>query len=319
MPENILITSAGRRGVLVRIFKQAAPDKVFTTDLNPELASACQLSDGAFAVPRVTAENYLPRLIEICEENAIGLVVPTIDTELLLLAEHRDTLEAQGIRCVISDAALVRICRDKRLIHEFFAERGLGTPRLVNPREEEHFPLFAKPYDGSCSINTHFVETKSDITPALLDDSKLIFLEYIAPSENDEFTIDMYYSRGGDLKCLVPRQRLETRGGEVSKGRTIWMPNFEPIRDKLQHVEGARGCLTAQFFVHRENGELSGIEINPRFGGGFPLSCDAGANYADWVIREYLQDEAIDWFDGWERNLTMLRYDDHVLVRGSSS
>lgn len=318
MPDNILITSAGRRGKLVRILQDVAPAKVLTTDLRPELSSACVISDGSFAVPRVTAEDYLPSLLKICEENEIGLIVPTIDPELLVLAENRERLAAAGVQCVVSDSAFVRICRDKRLTHDFFIDRGLGSPALNDPGAQPKYPLFAKPYDGSCSANVHLIKSASDLTPALLEDPKLIFLDYLDPAEHDEYTIDMYFDRQGDLKCLVPRLRLETRGGEVSKGRTRWLSAFGKLREKMGRIDGARGCLTAQFFHHRASDELFGIEINPRFGGGFPLSCDAGANYADWVIREYLRGESVEWFDGWERDLTMLRYDDHVLVRGSA-
>ncbi len=105
----------------------------------------------------------------------------------------------------------------------------------------------------------------------------------------------------------MPRLRLEIRGGEVSKGRTVCLPAFEAVHRRLSKIPGARGCLAAQFFLNQTNGELAGIEINPRFGGGFPLSDSAGANYAAWAIREYLRGESIEWFDAWERNLTMLR------------
>lgn len=318
-PNNILITSAGRRGVLVRIFKEATTSKVYTTDMHPDLASACVLSDGSFAVPRVTAVDYIPQLLDICLENEIGLIIPTIDTELLTLAQNRERFEEKGIQIVVSDPQFISVCRDKRKTHDFYQGKGLGTPRIIDPNQPTEFPLFAKPFDGSCSINLHYIERPTDLTPALLSDEKLIFLQYIDPKLHDEFTIDMYYDQSGELKCLVPRQRLETRGGEVSKGRTHWLDEFNLIREKLASIEGARGCLTAQFFVNQENGDLFGIEINPRFGGGFPLSHDAGANYADWVIREYLHNQTIDWFDDWERDLTFLRYDDHVLVRDSVS
>jgi hypothetical protein len=33
--------------------------KIFTTDMNPELSSACQISDGYLKVPRVTDKDYL--------------------------------------------------------------------------------------------------------------------------------------------------------------------------------------------------------------------------------------------------------------------
>ena len=318
---NILITSAGRRGVLIRLFqdelKKIDPDaKVFATDLVPELSSACQIADGCFKVPRVTDQDYIPTLKEICQDNEIELIIPTIDTELLTLAENKDTLCETEATPVISKPDLVSVCRDKRKTHDFFVKAGLRSPTLMDPGKNElTYPVFAKPYDGSCSINTHLLNSESDLTPSLLADPKLIYLQYLSPQEHDEFTVDMYYGREGLLKCLVPRLRIETRAGEVSKGRTVWIPALNNLRDRMRQIDSARGCLTVQVFVNRANGDLFGIEINPRFGGGYPLSYEAGANYPKWLLQEYLHGKTIDWFDEWERDLTMLRYDEHVVVR----
>lgn len=83
---------------------------------------------------------------------------------------------------------------------------------------------------------------------------------------------------------------------------------------KLKYIEGARGCLTIQVFLSKNQDVILGIEINPRFGGGYPLSYLAGANYSKWVIQEYLLDQDIAEFNGWKDNLLMLRYDAEVLV-----
>ncbi|MCA9176806.1 MAG: ATP-grasp domain-containing protein [Planctomycetales bacterium] len=319
---NILLTSAGRRGVLVKLFQRELRElfpqaKVFATDLRPKRSSACQLADGYFETPRVTDPGYIDRLGEICQAAGVRVIVPTIDTELLVLAEAREQLAERGVAAVVADPALVRDCRDKRRTHELFRRHGLLTAQERDPRAAEtDYPLFAKPYDGSCSVNIHLLASRADVTPALLADPKLMFLEYLAPELHDEFTVDIYYDRLGNLRCLVPRQRLETRAGEVSKGRTVWRPEFDSLADCLRHIEGARGCLTVQVFVSRDDAPLIyGIEINPRFGGGYPLTDGAGARYVRWLLLEYLLNEPVVDFDQWERNLTMLRYDDHVLVR----
>ena len=84
---------------------------------------------GSFSVRRVTAPGYLEELIELVRSQGIGLIVPTIDTELLLLAEHRETLLRHGARVLVPDLQLVQVCRDKRLIHAFFSEHGIQTAR----------------------------------------------------------------------------------------------------------------------------------------------------------------------------------------------
>ena len=89
MKNNILITSAGQRVALVKDFQETLkrffPEgNVYTTDMNPRLAPAAYISDGCFEVPRCTSEDYIESLLQICLGNNIGLVVPTIDTELAI-------------------------------------------------------------------------------------------------------------------------------------------------------------------------------------------------------------------------------------------
>ena len=321
MPRNVLITSAGRRGLLVKYFREelrrlVPGGKVFAADCRPELSAACQLADGSFPVPRVSEPGYIDGLIRRCLDLGIGMIVPTIDTELLILAEHRDRLRGLGIEAVISDPALIELCRDKRLTASLFEGLGIAAPAGVDPRGGEvGFPVFAKPYDGSCSMGLRVIRGPGDLTPELLADPKMMFVEYLDPSEHDEYTIDAYYDRGGELRCFVPRLRLETRGGEVSKGRTARPKGTEHLRDRFRHLGGARGCITVQVFAHRGSKQFFGIEINPRFGGGFPLTYQAGAAYPSWLIHEYLLGESIESYDDWETDLAMLRYDSHVLVR----
>lgn len=317
---NVLLTSAGRRGLLVKILCREletldADAKVFATDLDPALSSACRLADGAFQVPRVSAPEYLDILLEICHSNQIGLVIPTIDPELLVLAGAKKRFAESGVQLVVSEPDLVTVCRDKRKTHSFFTERGLSVAATRDPEIAENYPLFAKPYDGSCGINTHILRTKDDLTPSILLDPKLMFLEYLEPKDHQEFTVDMYFDKAGTLRCMVPRERLETRAGEVSKARTGLPPELEMLKSGFSHISSARGCLTVQVFLNRKSGRLYGIEINPRFGGGYPLADAAGATYVNWLLKEYFQDKSIPDYEDWERNLTMLRYDDHVLVR----
>jgi carbamoyl-phosphate synthase large subunit len=324
MRRNILITSAGRRGKLVLIFQRELAatvpgGKVFATDMRPNLSVACQLAHGCFAVPPVDDPAYVEQLLDLCDAHEIGLVVPTIDPELPVLAARRDEFASRGVMAVVSDSDFVRTCRDKRRITHWFQALGLQSPRLINPRSVPRFPMFAKPYDGSCSQDTHVIESSDDLTVALLADSRMMFVEYLSPLAHDEYTIDMYYSRDGELKCLVPRLRMETRAGEVSKGRTRRIPAVDVLRERLGIIQGARGCVTLQVFVHRQSQAVYGIEINPRFGGGYPLSYEAGANFPRWLLREYLLGKSVEFFDAWESDVTMLRYDDHVIVRGTAA
>ena len=318
MNQNILITSAGQRVSLVKAFQKeikslSKDNKVYTVDLNPILAPACHVSDGYRTVGRVTAPNYISELLIICKELDIKLIIPTIDTELLVLAEHKDLFLSEGIIPVVSDLEFVQACRDKRIINTFFEKHNIEIPKNLD-KKNLSFPLFIKPYDGSLSKDTFLIENESELTEYHFQNEKLMFMEYIDHAKHDEYTVDTYYGRSGDVKCIVPRKRIFIRAGEINKGVTHKNEIVNYLKSRLSHIEGAVGCLTMQFFFNRETKRIIGIEINPRFGGGYPLSYLAGANYPKFLIEEYILDRELDYVEDWEENLLMLRYDDEVLV-----
>lgn len=320
---NILITSAGRRVSLVRAFQQELKaifpeSKVLAADAAPELSAACHVADANFQVPYITDPNYFNTLIQHCKANDVRLIIPTIDTELKLLAEEVATFERQGIQVVISSRDFVNKCRDKRVIHEFFKASGIKVAEEY-PKDDHPLPIFIKPYDGSRSVDTFLITDKSQLKPYHYENEKLMFLEYLDHNEFDEYTCDLYYGRDHELKCIVPRKRVEVRDGEVNKGLTEKGDLIEYIKNHLSRIDGAVGCLTTQFFKHKTKPLYYGIEVNPRFGGGYPLSYLAGANYPKWIIQEFLQNKSIEgYYDDWEDQLLMLRYDDEILVHGYS-
>jgi carbamoyl-phosphate synthase large subunit len=317
---NILITSAGQRVSLVRAFQKELnsiyPDgKVFATDMNPFLSAACNISDKFFKVRKVTENGYIEDLLHLCKSQNISMIVPTIDTELLILARNKELFKSKGVEIIISEERFVAICRDKRKTACFFIDHLINVPKMMN-KSNPSFPLFVKPYDGSLSKDTFVIQKPEDLTDYYLSNEKLLFMEYISKEQNDEYTVDMYYGKDNLVKCIVPRKRIWVRAGEVNKGLTEKNIIVEFLKERLYKITGAVGCLTVQVFLNRLTKEIKAIEINPRFGGGFPLSYLAGANFPKWLIKEYFLHECLSYNDKWEDNLLMLRYDDEILIHG---
>lgn len=316
MKNNVLILSAGRRVELTQAFKRDLAltlpyAQVFATDMYPELSPACQIADKYFSAPRVTDSTYIELIKQICIKHDIGILVPTIDTELLLLSEHKAEFESLGMHILISDSKLIKACRDKRETAKLFKELNIEQPAIM-AKDALTFPCFCKPYDGSCSQGAIAIKTKSDLTTELLNDPKNMFMELV-PKDYSEYTIDGYYDKSGNLKCLVPRKRIEIRAGEVSKGVTRKNFVYDYLLERVMHIDGALGCITFQLFVNEETQSIKGLEINPRFGGGFPLADAAGATFSLWAIQEFLCGQPIKFNDSWQANLLMLRYDAQVL------
>lgn len=322
MKNNVLITSAGRRVELVKSFSKELKNffpsaVVFTADSNPNMSSACAYSGRSFQLPKVSDSTYIDSLLKICIENNIALVIPTIDTELLILSQSRDLFLEHGIYISISEPKLISECRDKLKTGILFDSIGIDYPRILNKNDLE-FPCFVKPFDGSCSIGAFAAFSASDLTEQDLTNPRNMFMELI-PKTFVEYTVDAYYSDNSQLICFVPRKRLETRAGEVSKGITKKNHVYNFLKTRLDNLKGARGCITVQLFVDEINFVYKGLEINPRFGGGFPLSYEAGANFPLYLIKEYILKENVEFFDNWKNNLLMLRYDASVLVENYES
>lgn len=315
---NILLLSAGRRVSLARALRAVANYNgalFFTADLQPELSAACSENKLSFRLPHVLEPDYQDVLHALCEQHEIGLVIPTIDTELNVLADLRESFLAMGTAIIVCDPELISIAHDKRRTSEFFDAFGVISPELYSP-ESFNFPAIAKPYDGSMSKDVYVLHKPEDFTRKVRYLQNLMITEYIDPLTHDEFTCDAYYDRFGSLRCVVPRLRIEVRGGEVAKSRTQKNNIVELFWNNLKYISGARGCLTFQFFRNRENGDLYLVELNARFGGGFPLSNAAGAHYPLWLFEEWIMGNTIEDFGGWQDDLTMLRYDDAVFLPG---
>ena len=319
-PFTILFTSAGRRVSLVRLFRSALegleiPHQLITADLRAD-APAHAAGDEREIVPRIDNPRYVDRLIEICCKHDARLLVPLIDTELHLLASHRDAFGAVGTTLLLSSPETTDIAHDKRRTAEFFRGHGIPAPRTFGQEELSQiraisYPVLLKPAAGSGGAGVTKIQSQRELEFFLDYIPNAIVQEYI---EGDEFTLDVLVDFSGHVRCVVPRLRIETRAGEVSKAMTVRDAQLiDAGRWVAEAVPGARGCITLQCF-RQHDGTLRFIEINPRFGGGFPLSAAAGADFPRWIIEWMLGHEPEIRIDGWQDGLVMLRYDEAVFV-----
>jgi carbamoyl-phosphate synthase large subunit len=317
---NLLFTSSGRRVSLIQKFKEVYIEhqikgKIMTADVK-DTAPTAFFGDKHVLVPRVTEENYIEELLKICVEEEIDLVIPLIDSELVLLAKYRDRFEEKGVRLFLSSKELNEIAYDKTQTYQFFSECRIPTPKVYSDDDIRHgnyeFPLLIKPRNGSSSIGVTIINNEQELTFFKDYIPNAMVQEYVS---GEEYTIDVMTDFKGNIKTIVPRLRVETRAGEVSKGVTKKDLQIIKATEKvMKALPGPMGCITLQCFKKKGTNEIVFIEINPRFGGGIPLSIKAGANFPLWTIQmgqgETFEEPDYNWSD----NLTMLRYDQAVFV-----
>ena len=283
---KILFTSVGRRVELMQAFRQAAEQldvklELCGADIS-DTAPALAFCDYQFVVPKIRDERYLPELKKICHENAIDALVPTIDTDLLMLAEHQH--EFGKTRVIISKPDKVALCRDKRYTADYFHSVGLKSPKPVDDWEQYDmgFPAFIKPKDGSSSISAYRVENQEELKAYAAQVPDYIIQPFISGTE---YTVDAFCDFDGNPVLITPRIRLAVRSGEVLK--TEIAQDDKIIAEMKQLLEDFKPCgqITVQLIRDTKSGDDYYIEINPRFGGGAPLSMKAGADSAEMLLR----------------------------------
>jgi carbamoyl-phosphate synthase large subunit len=178
-------------------------------------------------------------------------------------------------------------------------------------KKKLNWPCFLKPWDGYASRGNAVVNNRKELAFFARRIPNPICQEFI---KGTEYTCDVYVDFSMKVRCVVPRKRVEVRAGEVSKGQIVKHQAIMKQAAKLVEALGAGpGVITLQLFLTRDK-KLKFIEINPRFGGGVPLSIKAGANFPKWILQGLLGRKTNIRFDGFKDKLIMLRYDDEVWI-----
>ena len=318
---NVLFTCIGRRVSLLRSFRKAAKELKlncrFLGTETTELSSALQLCDKKFIVKPVSHENYIKQLLQIIKQNNVKLLVPTVDLDLKILAENKKKFAAAGCTVLVSKTQVVSICQDKRKTFKLLVKNGFDTPDTFSVKhalgkKKLRYPCFLKPWDGYASRGNAVVKNCKELAFYAKKIPNCIVQEFIW---GQEFTCDVFVDFNLQVKCIVPRKRIETRAGEVSKGKII--KNLKIIKQTTELIKklgAGPGVITVQLILTK-NEKIKFIEINPRFGGGVPLSIKAGADFPKWILLQLIGKKTQIKFDGFKNNLIMLRYDAEVWLK----
>lgn len=315
---NVLILSAGRRVELVNCFKNAAKrlninGAIIAADIS-DTAPALYFADKHYIIPKIFDKDYLNAVIELCNNENVSLIIPTIDTELEILAENKDFIQKNTkAKVMISDAAVVSVCCDKLKTAEYFTTHGFDCPHIFTSStsavQQYTFPLFIKPRNGSSSINTFKVKNEYELK---------FFVEYIPDPivqefiSGREYTVDCFSDFDGNIITIVPRVRLATRGGEILKGK---IDKNRIVIDNVKRLVtsfGFIGHITVQCFLCDDN-TVKYIEINPRFGGGAPMSIMAGADSCENLYR-ILMGQKLKYNENYENGVIFSRFDSSIRI-----
>ena len=299
---NILITSVGRRSYMVQYFKEALGNSGEVHVSNSStITPAFRLADKAVKSPLIYDKDYIPFLLNYCKENQIGALLPLFDIDIPVLASAKNLFLEIGCFPIVPDPDIAQICNDKLLSCEFINSIHLKAPRTFTSLKEclsaielgdISFPITVKPRWGMGSIGIFFANNKDEllaartIIKAQICSTYLRFessreieasILYQESLSGQEYGLDIYNDLSGNLKGLSLREKVSMRSGETDCAKIV-MPNEEVINIATIISENTRHPGNMDLDLFKTDNGYYILEMNPRFGGGYPFSHAAGAN-----------------------------------------
>lgn len=317
---NILLTSVGRRSYLIKYFQEALGT---TGEVHVANSSAITPSflaaDHATVTPLIYDEDYIPFLLQYCQDHQIQALISLFDIDLPILAAYKERFRKAGIQVVVSDQRVIDTCNDKWKSHQFLKEHGFQVAKtylsLADAKQalvtgELAFPVIIKPRWGMGSIAVYEAENESELEilyQKTLQGIQRSYLEYESVADieasvliqeklqGQEYGLDVINDLDGRYQNTIVKKKHAMRSGETDCAETMANPVLEALGQKLSAKLGHIANLDTDVFL--VEGQPYILEMNARFGGGYPFSHMAGANLPQAIVN-WLKGKSVNpaWF-----------------------
>lgn len=251
-------------------------------------------------------------LKRVTEVNDISIILPFVDPAIAVAARLKEFIPALFVP--VSPMELCNVMFNKFSAACWFEKHQIKQPRFYRHKDDYKYPVILKPVCGSASKGIKICYEAE----ALPSDDRLsdyLVQDYI--KDRKEYTVDCYVDKNGNVISVVPRLRLETAGGEVTKSVTVRHHQIISESKRILQAGSFRGPITIQFIEECDTHEVFVMEINPRLGGGVITSIEANSLLLESLWDEY-KGIPVSAVDDWEEGLLLTRYFKEVVFHADS-
>lgn len=309
MPHKILITGAGGPAAICAYNAlQGKGYDFFMADMDP-LATGLYFVESSkrIVIPGGKAPGFNQVILNLCKQHQIDILIPTVDVELIPLAEINDSFDKIGCRMicykkktlhtVLDKFSLMEECRHKVTLPEYQTLEEY----LIDPQIKSKTLVF-KPRSGSGSRGIIITDSPDRNILEKLKSENYIVQQFI---KGKEYSVDMMLNEDGSVAAAVVRERLKVDSGVVVASKTIINKRIQDYCIKVAQAVGVIYAANIQVIVD-DIGDPYLLEINPRFSGGLSLVVESGANIPAMCIDHALSGNPIPYTQ--YKELAMVRY-----------
>lgn len=315
---TILLASAGRRPYLVRWFIDAfellgVDGRVILTDVDGN-APARAFATVFLPAPPVASSDYSTWLDETLRREGVDIAISVNDFELSTWARLGADRKWDALVRLSPEAQ--SLIEDKFAMADLLKEHSIASPELIALHELtalDDRPLVLKGRYGSGSRGLRIGPgrdllrllpealsevTQSDGTSAAsyADPAEVLICQELIRGQ--EYGLDVICDLREQFVAVLVRKKLAMRAGETDRAVTVEPAAFESLGRRLAKAIPHRGVIDVDVIVDSA-GRAWVIDVNPRFGGGYPFSHVAGANVpaalVGWMSGSSMIDSFMDY------------------------
>ena len=314
---NILFCSAGRRVKLIKDFRNTIGDngKIVVVN-NSKIAPALYVADKKYLVSKISDENYINEILNICEKEKIKIVCTLIDPEIQILAENSKRFEEKGIFLMVPSFKTAKICFDKYEMYKYAIDNGIRTIKTycsieALEKDKIKFPVFVKPRNGSGSVGAKKIDNIESLKEEVKENQNLIIQEFM---DGIDLDADVYVdSISKKVVSIFSKKKLESKIGGASKTISFKDEKLNMFIEDIVSKFEFKGAINIDFFY--KDGEYYLSEINPRFGGGYIHAYEEGVDFINYLVNNANGIENKTEIGSYDENSIMMMYDDIVVIK----
>lgn len=306
---NVMLTSVGRRAYMVKYFKEAVGENGRVHVCNSDDKTvAFHYADHSVISPLIYDAKYIPFLLAYCETQRIDVLLSLFDIDLPILARHKEAFAAIGTKVIVSDADFVDICNDKWKTYLFLKQHGFKVPKTyltlqevirALDRGEVSYPIVVKPRFGCGSIALSIAEDEMALLYYFRRNTRVIgrsYLQYESSAVGldeqilyqeclggQEYGVDIINDLDGQFQKAIVKKKIAMRAGETDIAELFDEPAVSAQAERLGRLTGHMANLDCDVFL--VDGEPYILEMNARFGGGYPFSHIGGCNLPGAILQ----------------------------------
>lgn len=332
---NVLLTSVGRRSYMIKYFKEVFKNSNIIATNSSKYSTALFLADKFYISPLIYENTYIDFLLDICKKENIKILISLFDIDLLILAKNKQRFLDIGVFPILSDENIISICNDKFKMYEFLKENSFDTVFTSLNKNDLYIEdllnnnkLLLKPRFGMGSLAMYTVSKKQELDilyNKVIDEITSSYLKYEAKAhmnnaviiqkklEGKEYGIDIINDLQGNFVKAVVKEKIAMRAGETDIARVINNTELEYLAKKLALLTKHIGNMDVDVIVNKEGMFI--IDMNARFGGGYPFTHNAGINIIEafykWLNKLEFEDDFFDikYYDFLAKNIEICRLD----------